>query len=141
MPDCDIETVHYFTARVKPGTSTDAQKPQRQQIYLRALETFRPKVQVHLGTFRVDTRYMVAHPVEVDPATGEYRLVRVRKIEEKGSDVNLAVRMISDAHLRRADFYVALTNDSDQAGTLTSRQGRDRRDAGLDTSDGVRPRL
>jgi uncharacterized LabA/DUF88 family protein len=118
MPDVDVLAVHYFTARIRPGTSTDLQKPQRQQVYLRALATLEPVVQVHLGTFRVDPREMVAHPVEVDQRTGELRRVRVRKIEEKGSDVNLAVRMVSDAHQGRADRYVMLTNDSDQAGTL-----------------------
>lgn len=61
---------------------------------------------------------MVRHPLVLDPGTGEPARVRVRKIEEKGSDVNLAGRVISDAHLGRADLYVLLTNDSDQAGTL-----------------------
>jgi hypothetical protein len=118
MPYAEIVGVHYFTALIRPGTSPDRQKPQRQQVYLRALATLAPSVQVHLGKFRVDPRDMVAHPVVLDPATGEPRRVRVRKIEEKGSDVNLAGRMISDAHLGRADLYVMLTNDSDQAGTL-----------------------
>lgn len=118
LPYCEIATVHYFTARLRPGTSLDHQKPQRQQAYLRALETFAPRVQIHLGQFRVDRRDMMAHPVELDPVTGDYRRVGVKKIEEKGSDVNLAVRMVSDAHLGLADFYVMLTNDSDQAGTL-----------------------
>lgn len=118
MPYADVVAVHYFTARIRPGTSLDQQKPQRQQTYLRALATCAPRVQVHLGTFRVDPREMVAHPLTPDPATGEPRRVRVKKIEEKGSDVNLAGQMISDAHLRRADFFVMLTNDSDQAGTL-----------------------
>ncbi len=118
LPYCDVETVHYFTARLRPGTSHDQQKPQRQQAYLRALETFAPRVQIHYGQFRVDRRDMLAHPVELDTATGDFRRVAVKKIEEKGSDVNLAVRMGSDAHLGLADFYVMLTNDLDQAGTL-----------------------
>ena len=61
---------------------------------------------------------MIQHPVEVDPETENLKRVAVKKVEEKGSDVNLAVRMVSDAHLGRADLYVMLTNDSDQAGTL-----------------------
>jgi len=42
----------------------------------------------------------------------------VRKAEEKGSDVNLASRMIADAFLGMADLFVVLTNDSDQVGPL-----------------------
>lgn len=118
LPYCDIVAVHYFTARIRPGTSLDRQKPQRQQVYLRALATLKPQVQVHLGKFRVDPREMVAHPLVLDPSTGQPARVKVKKIEEKGSDVNLAGRMVSDAHLARADLYVMLTNDSDQAGTL-----------------------
>lgn len=118
MPDHNVVKVHYFTARVKPGASANRQAHQRQHIYLRALRTLEPDVQIHYGTFRVDPRMMPIHPVEVDPDTGEYRRVKVRKVEEKGSDVNLAVRMIVDAHARRADVYVVLTNDSDQAGPL-----------------------
>lgn len=57
--------------------------------------------------------------MEVDPTTGQYVRVKVRKIEEKGSDVNLAARMVADAFARRADYYVMLSNDSDQVGTLT----------------------
>lgn len=118
MPYADVVAVHYFTALIRPGTSLDRQKPQRQQVYLRAIATQAPRVQVHLGKFRVDPREMVRHPLVLDPGTGEPARVRVRKIEEKGSDVNLAGRVISDAHLGRADLYVLLTNDSDQAGTL-----------------------
>jgi hypothetical protein len=117
LPEYRVVKVHYFTARIKPVASSDPRAPQRQQAYLRALATL-SKVEVHLGHFRADVRWMVAHPQEIDPDTGKRRLVRVRKIEEKGSDVNLAVRMLVDAHAGRAGLYVALTNDSDQAETL-----------------------
>lgn len=118
MPYAEIVRVHYFTARIRPGASHDQQAPQRQQIYLRALKIFEPRLQVHLGQFRIDKRLMIRHPVSTDPETGHYERVAVKKVEEKGSDVNLAVRMVSDAHLSQADLYVMLTNDSDQAGTL-----------------------
>jgi len=75
-------------------------------------------VTVNFGKFRNDRRAMPAHPLEIDPSTGKPRMVLVRKLEEKGSDVNLAVRMLADAFRDRADIYVALTNDSDQVGPL-----------------------
>ncbi|MDR1213312.1 MAG: NYN domain-containing protein [Propionibacteriaceae bacterium] len=117
LPGHDVIGVHYFTALLKPGTSPDPRKPTRQQVYLRAIATL-PQVIVHLGKFRIDTRWMISHPVSVDPATGEYRRTQVRKIEEKGSDVSLAVHMLADAYASRADLYAMLTNDSDQAETL-----------------------
>lgn len=117
LPDYNVISIHYFTAHVKLGISPDLRKPTRQQIYLRALATL-PIVTTHLGKFRVDTRWMIAHPVNTDPATGEFIKVQVRKVEEKGSDVNLAVRIITDAHTGKADLYAILTNDSDQAETL-----------------------
>jgi hypothetical protein len=43
---------------------------------------------------------------------------RVRKLEEKGSDVNLASRMIYDASQNEADLFVLLSNDSDYASML-----------------------
>jgi len=57
----------------------------------------------------------VLHPATKDPATGRFKTVAVRKLEEKGSDVNLATHMIVDAHTGAADMYVMLSNDSDLA--------------------------
>lgn len=117
MPGYDIQLVRYFTARLRPGIAMDPQTPVRQQIYLRALD-LDPKVQIHFGTFRNDKRTMPRHPVTLDPATGKYATVNVRKLEEKGSDVNLASRMIVDAHANCADIYVMLSNDSDLVGPM-----------------------
>lgn len=117
LPGHDIDLVRYFTAILKPGMAIDAQTPLRQQMYLRALKAD-PLVEIHLGTFRNDKRHMPLHPVTIDPATGRHRTVAVRKLEEKGSDVNLASRMIADAHANAADLYVMLSNDSDLAGPI-----------------------
>ena len=46
----DILKVKYFTARVS-GTPADPSKPQRQDIYLRALRRHRPEVEVYFGHF------------------------------------------------------------------------------------------
>ena len=40
------------------------------------------------------------------------------KLEEKRSDVNLAVDAVTDAALDRADSIVLITGDSDQTGTI-----------------------
>lgn len=117
MPDLDVARVHYFTARVKRAATHTEGPTLRQNVYLRALAT-EPKVSVHFGQFRVDTRVMQVHPFAVDPASGEPVTTKVRKIEEKGSDVGLAARVLSDAHLGVADTYAILTNDSDQVPTI-----------------------
>ncbi|NQX33323.1 NYN domain-containing protein [Herbiconiux sp. VKM Ac-2851] len=117
MPDYRIDHVHYFTAHLRPGLLVDPQSPVRQQMYLRAL-TAQPDVSVHLGTFRNDRRQMPVHPQTVDPTTGKWVTTAVRKLEEKGSDVNLGTRMTADAFTSAADVFVMLSNDSDLAGTL-----------------------
>lgn len=61
---------------------------------------------------------MAKHPVEIGLVSGQYVTAEVRKIEEKCSDVNLAVRLVADAFEGRADSYVMLSNDSDQVGPL-----------------------
>lgn len=118
LPGYDIDLVRYFTAMLRPGMAIDPQTPVRQQMYLRAVRAD-PRVEVHLGTFRNDKRHMPLHPVTIDPVTGRHRTVAVRKLEEKGSDVNLASRMIADAHADTADLYVMLSNDSDLAGPIS----------------------
>ena len=50
QPHHDIPTVKYFTARVS-GTPADPSKPQRQDVYLRALRRYRPEVDVYFGYF------------------------------------------------------------------------------------------
>jgi len=45
-------------------------------------------------------------------------LVQVYKMEEKRSDVNLAVSAVVDAAVNRADCFVFITGDSDQVGAI-----------------------
>ena len=118
LPSYDVKHVHYFTANLRHGLLADPQTVVRQQAYLRALRTMPDKVTVHLGTFRNDARLMPKHPQEVNPDTRDFVRLKVRKLEEKGTDVNLAIRMVADAAAGRADLFVLLSNDSDQVGTL-----------------------
>lgn len=118
LPEMSIEFVHYFTARIKPGAATDSQAPTRQQAYIRALNAHSSRLQTHFGKFRIDRRTYTKHPIEIDPVTGLPVTVRVKKPEEKGSDVHLAARMIFEASQGIADYYVVLSNDSDQVAPL-----------------------
>ncbi|MCY7401354.1 MAG: NYN domain-containing protein [Nocardioides sp.] len=111
LPEYDIVRVRYFTAVIKALPGADATSPQRQQAYLRALRSL-PRTSVELGKFRIDPRVMRVHPTEWE-ADGSPRRVRVKKTEEKGSDVALASRLLVDAMHGDSDLYAVLTNDSD----------------------------
>lgn len=118
LPDHDVQHVHYFTAKLRGGLLADPQTVVRQAAYLRALQTMPDRVTVHLGSFRNDARSMPVHPQLIDPETRDFVRTKVRKLEEKGTDVNLAIRMVADAAASRADLFVLLSNDSDQVGTM-----------------------
>lgn len=93
QPHHRILRVKYFTARVS-GTSSDPSKPQRQDIYLQALQRYRPEVEVYFGHFlRHRVRALLAQPL------GTQRTIEVIKTEEKGSDVNLAVHLLNDSSM------------------------------------------
>lgn len=108
----DVRSVAYFTARVsnRPG---DPGQATRQQMYLRALATD-PLVTVEFGQFLTNRvrAYLVNPPVR------GARTVEVWRTSEKGSDVNLATRMLIDAYRKRCEVVVLISNDSDLAGPL-----------------------
>ena len=109
LPGLAIHRLRYFTALVK-ALPSDPHARTRQEIYIRALETL-PNLTVHTGHFLQSTVSMpLAHP----PATGP-RFAEVIKMEEKGSDVNIATYMLVDAFRGDCDQLVVVTNDSDLA--------------------------
>lgn len=109
LPQDEINTVHYFTAKVIP-TPHNPHAHIRQTIYLRALSTL-PEMRIHLGYYRRDrVRMPVADP---PPNT-----IEVLKTEEKGSDVNLATELLFDAFDQACQKQLVITNDSDLAGPI-----------------------
>jgi len=107
--------VKYYTARVTGRL--DATSPQRQQLYLDALATV-PEVSVHMGMFLTSEKFAgLIHPPEFRPrmalATPWPDVVKVLKVEEKGSDVNLACHLLLDAFQGNFDVAAVLSNDSD----------------------------
>lgn len=116
LPSHEISLVRYFTARVKPSVTSE-NAPIRQAIYLRALATLGDRLTIHEGTMRVDTRLYPVVPAALD-GLGNKVLAKVKKVEEKGSDVALASYMIFDAATNPADVHILLSSDSDFAPTL-----------------------
>jgi uncharacterized LabA/DUF88 family protein len=109
LPGHTIQRIRYFTARVR-APSGDPGKPQRQDIYLRALRTI-PGLTIHFGTFLSHPKFMpLVHPKPGDPPT-----VEVLRTDEKGSDVNLASYLLVDGFEHDYDIAVIVSNDSDLA--------------------------
>ena len=107
LPKDRINRIRYFTATVSARTD-NPNAPQRQQVYLRALETI-PGLSIHYGHYLTHvTRMPLANP----PQRGA-RTVEVVKTEEKGSDVNLATYLLLDAFQQKCKVAVVVSNDSD----------------------------
>lgn len=109
LPSHSINRIRYFTALVnaRPG---DPQQPQRQQIYLRALQTI-PNLSIHHGHFLSNVKRLpLANPTQNGPRT-----VEVLCTDEKGSDVNLATYLIFDGFAKDYDIAAVISNDSDLA--------------------------
>lgn len=79
----------------------------RQRFYIQALETI-PNLSLHYGHFLQSKPWM--RPVTPPPAK-----IQVVKMEEKGSDVNIATHMLVDAFQQDCDQLFLITNDSDLA--------------------------
>lgn len=105
--DAEIVAIKDFTARVKPRSGNPNQA-QRQQVYLRALETL-PVLTIHYGHFitRTATRRLVQE------RKGRPAFAEIWTTEEKGSDVNLASHLLIDGFRRRYDLAVVISNDGD----------------------------
>jgi uncharacterized LabA/DUF88 family protein len=97
----DIQKIKYFTARV--SGRRDPTKPIRQDIYFRALRTL-PKIEIIEGFFLFNKKKIFVTP-DVD--------IYATTAEEKGTDVNMALHLLNDAHNHKFDIAVIVSNDSD----------------------------
>lgn len=125
--------IRYFTAKVK-GRANNPQQRQRQQIYIRALETL-PNLSVHYGTF-------LANPKELPLYTKlpKIKLAKVMATEEKGSDVNLATYLLLDAFKNDCDSALVISNDSDLQEPITVTQRELAKRVGVAITDPLAPR-
>lgn len=110
-----VHRVNYYSARVSGLLDPDA--PGRQQVYLDAIAAI-PEVQIHMGTFLITERWAgLSHPPDFRPRrtldAPWPEVVKVRRIEEKGSDVNLASHIVRDAFTDAFDVAAILSNDTD----------------------------
>jgi NYN domain len=116
-PSNVIVGVKYYTARV--SGHIDAGAPARQQVYFDALATV-PNISVYMGSFLLSKKFAgLVKPPEFRPHLSVPLpqpwpdVVKVVKVEEKGSDVNLACHLLFDAFQNNFDVAAVLSNDSD----------------------------
>jgi uncharacterized LabA/DUF88 family protein len=103
LSNFDVRKIYYFTAAVKPIES-DKDKPMRQSVYVRALQTL-PLVEIIDGHFMSETLSL-----PLADGTGFADVIRTK---EKRSDVNLASQLLWDAHCNNFEVAVIVSGDSD----------------------------
>ena len=106
----EIVTVKYFTARVH-DRDDDPGQSQRQDVYIRALETV--DVEVHFGSFKKRRKKVLLRDRGPD---GQLRFDIADLTVEKGSDVALASNLVFDAAQRQQlglEAAFVISNDSD----------------------------
>jgi uncharacterized LabA/DUF88 family protein len=98
-PGQTLERVHFFTSRIR-GNGRNADDVQRQTTYLEALSTL-PQLQIHYGHY-------LEKPKKCNACGAEWI-----SYEEKMTDVNIAVQMLSDAFADHFDTALLISADSD----------------------------
>ena len=116
-PDHEIVSIVYFTAPVKTHPH-DPAALDRQKIYLKGLAK-NPRFKTVIGYY---TKNDTLLPFS-DERCGlcdvtKDGFVPVKKLEEKRSDVNIAVAMLLDAVRTDTESFVLITGDSDQVGAI-----------------------
>ena len=104
-PDQTLVAARYFTARVMPTGLDGVNKKRRQDTYLEAIATL-SNVHIHYGHFVERERRC-----RVCGSTWQ-------TYEEKMTDVNIAVKILSDAGDDSFDTAVIVSGDSDLTGPI-----------------------
>lgn len=121
-PAADLQMVKFFTApALARFASHGMDSVIAQQSYHRALAERHPgRFQLICGTHSIDTNgTLLPTYVEGKPYDKAQRS-RVWKLEEKKTDVNIAMEMYRDASKGRYDQVVIISNDSDAEPVLAA---------------------
>lgn len=115
-PDAELIAIKFFTAPVITRFASNGSLAQQsQQNYHRALETVYPNsINIINGYYSDEKSYAMLYLSPPDKQQRAY----VWKLEEKQTDVNLALSAYRDAVQSRAEQFVFVTNDTDQEPTL-----------------------
>jgi uncharacterized LabA/DUF88 family protein len=110
-PQAIVTKVKYFTADIKAKVATHGQAAQHaQNNYHRALETLYPgKVEVIKGFYSLDYAKLPRYKQPPDKTDR----VEVWRLEEKQTDVNIALHAYRDAIRQECEQIVLVSNDTD----------------------------
>lgn len=118
-----VHKIHYFTATIE-RTDHDPEQGLRQETYFRVLRRI-PGVQLHYGLFKRRPIYgELIHPRPTSLGLDKGRVVKVLRYEEKGSDVNLATRLLEDSFVGGIDHAIVVSNDTDLIAPIASARKR-----------------
>lgn len=117
LPDIDLIAVKYFTAPIRTYPY-DLPASDRQKIYLQAVAAMGNVEVIHGFYSKNKALAPFADPQCSSCNVTQDGFVPIVKLEEKRSDVNLAVSLVSDAALGKADCFAVITGDSDQVGAI-----------------------
>ncbi|QDE41329.1 NYN domain-containing protein [Luteibacter pinisoli] len=113
-PGSELLRVKYFTSPIKGSLSRRGQASTNAQAeYIRALRE-NPRIAITEGRFSVESAQALRHVTP--PNIGDR--VKIWRIEEKETDVSLAVTMYRDARAALVDQVVLVSNDSDMVPAL-----------------------
>ena len=112
----EVSQIKYFSARMRRARFATA-SPHDQFCYWQALSA-NPKIKIVEGFYK---RYRAKLPFAKDPCKSctKVQFATVWKVEEKKSDVNLAVEMTADAYEDKADAFVLISGDADHSAALS----------------------
>lgn len=115
-PNSELISIKFFTAPVITKFATQGPLAQNsQQNYHRALETLYPGlIKIINGYYNAEKSHAMLH---LSPPNKQQRCY-VWKLEEKQTDVNLALEAYCDATKSHVEQMVFVTNDTDQEPTL-----------------------
>jgi uncharacterized LabA/DUF88 family protein len=118
-PNAELVQVRYYTAPVLGRMSDDLKSTQRQRQYLQALKTSYPNslVIVEGKILATKPHQRLVRPI---PQAPTLQTVQVYDFNEKKTDVNLAVDLITGAWKSLYEQAVVCSNDSDLEGALAA---------------------
>ncbi len=118
LPNSELLVLKFFTADIRASIATHAQEAQHsQQDYQRALKIIhKDKIQIIKGYYALDKARLLAYQKPPDKSAR----LDVWKLEEKQTDVNMALEAYRDAVKNNAEQLVFVSNDTDLAPALAA---------------------
>lgn len=111
LPQFDIQMVRVFTSI---SASAD---PVYAKAFWKKLTDKHGNLEIYLGRISTVTRIYPVHP-RAGEDSSKSATIKVRKLEEKGSDVALGSYMVFDAFTKTADLFALMSSDTDFEPTL-----------------------